>query len=673
MRDKPQTAGGREPLKRLNYELSFDGAVLSAGLATHDAGLDAAHQRDAWNRRVLPARHMRGRVREALEEMVASYLVGRDEHAGSCAYATVAYLFGNGGASSANGPAVRSILAFSDAVEGRNKTYEHGLVPLTEAHLAPQGVARATGLEIRHRVTIDRHTGTALPSHLGMAEASELGAVRTFRGSVDFPERGVPGLRPDEIFGLLGWALRWLRCVGRTTQSGWGRITKRSIDPSPQDDLRNLLEKLLAAAAPTNPAVPVEAEFSPRTPASSTQKSTSTIDFAIVLDEPLVIGDRSPMANVVESRTDVPGSVIRRAIADVLLMAARRRPGGWVGDSLASELDDPGDKRVADRFEEIESSFAHWVEPGTEHRLLPTPPTVTKDDRELLREHIAAVSDSDEKGRSEGLQCVVEARRSKALRRTQQGPPLSLRTHVAKSRASGGGSEGNLFSVRAISPRSESSSVQHTRLDAWLRCPAELVDDVQRVLGRVRRLGKSSKQGYGAVRIYRVDRVEDRWKKRLTDWNSGRTEAIEIPILLVTEALLLNPEQISLGDDLRPHYQKLFVNQLGVEASRLTLPYCCVRHRLYGGATARGIGATPPAVLTKAGSLWVLRLSGYTVEEAIRALEPLVAQGGLVNDAALAQVETSWGRMAPTTIANGYGEICIAHKPPHQSSEESHA
>jgi hypothetical protein len=680
--------------------LAFDGPVLSAGVGARRVGIDMEMRRDGYDRHVLAGSHIQGRLREALEELLIAAAEKPEDVELRRARAAAAQIFGREAKGiEAN---LRSIMHVGDLVlvdsdhkdvddgasqrEGKPDKLQSKFRALVAAdYRSPDPHPSISSISTR--IAVDGRTGTARRAALAFIEAERPGPRRSYHGIIEIPERPAGPLTAEELVQLLSWCLGWLRHVGKQNTAGWGMIVDRRINGAPPDtrsQLRTLLEKLWKAEGGTIPTADnIPARLPERVGAGQ-----SVIGFVVVAQGPILIADGTPGANVFEGRTDIPGSVIRRALADVLLEAAKRRRGDWIDGHVAADLEGE-DRALALHFADVQVSFALPVEAGASHSepMLPWPLTAwwhstdanhnqppTGDMLAALARHDgnlrAAANDIlDRHGGVPALISREEARRQKDL-------PRTLQIHVAKSRRTGAAQGGQLFATRALAPRilvprpdeTQKQESECARFAGVIRCPTAVAEAVKGALARIQRLGKSTGRGYGGARIFGVPVAEDDWRRRLGDWSAGCLPvagAIDVPIMLVTDALLLDGGVLAVHADLRAPYaaawrEVLFA--LGLSTSiGVSVPVVVAAHRMWGGATAIGSGAVPPAVMTVAGSTFLIRLEAADRRQIDPVLEQL-ASAGAERRSLLLGLDKLWGRRAPLGADNGYGQVRIAHE-----------
>jgi hypothetical protein len=717
-------------MKALKMTLKFCGPVLTSGLGATRLGLDAEAYRSDSGQRVIAASHVRGQLREALVELLAMAATTEVREAEDFLLrleAAAGMVFGRPDDRTADGVSsgrrgvvrvedLRLGAAPGDAAEVGSATLE----PWDAKDVVVSIDASASGMQTR--VAIDGETGTARRGALAFVETPGYGEVTQYAGVVRVLDPVPPdvGLSADELLDVLGWCAHWMRFVGKNTSSGWGQIAGRALDPDPTKsslELPALLGKLWSASANAvgsggATAAPVVDEVAPAA-------SDVRFEVALVLHEPVLVADGHAGANVFEGREDVPGSVLRRAMADVLLREAGQREGGWIDEALAAAFDKagkPASAALCRRFNAVQVGFALPAAMGLTARPRPLPATavVVEFTPEELAAWIAAGGDNDgaSKGKVAGdalwalaekpddlaaaVTTVLEAVAGRAsfvletkvtnVSWSGMSAPRTLRTHVAKNRRTGSAREGHLYSTRPISPvRREGGKAERTVLVAPVSCPAALADEVRRVLAQVRRVGKSTGKGYGRVVVRELPAAGDAqpqtgqapdWVARLRQWQELRSggvwnpagdKPIEVPVLLVTDAALLPVVDIAVATNLKEHYSEAWAEVLAdanagqglVAGEEVTAELALACHRLWGGATAAGTGALPPTVLTKAGATFLLKFTGVGFERVVELMTPVALRGAQRNSV-LEALGQAWCRYVPLRALNGYGEVVIA-------------
>lgn len=599
-------------MRSVELSLTVRGPVLSAGLGTPDLRLDAAMRRDAGGRHVIPGSLVRGRMREALEEMLAT--TGADP-------AAVSAVFGG-----PDGP--RSRVVVGDFVEAVQPS--RGLTP---------------------RVSISPVTGTARAAQLAFLEGAPDPADRVFHGRLRLPEGGAAGLDSADLERLLRCTLAWARHLGKSGTAGWGAFTAGPVDTT---GLRGLLGRLTPD------------QSGPHRPTGYTWQRAAApagrLRVTVTLKSPLVVADGRAKDNTFEGRDDLPGSVLRRALADRLLGLAGLPPGGWVRSDLPG-LSGPT-AALAAAFGEVHASFLRWAPDGS-NPVVPYPASARwagRADSEPV-DGLRAFLDRQE---PTGDRWAFDVETARWLRTV--GLPRTLVAHVAMDRLTRSAQHGMLYTVQAIA---ESWKGGPTCFVGEVRCPDDLVGEVARRLEEVSALGKATRAGHGQVEVKVGDAgpEDDGLLERLAGWNRGGRGGIEVPITLASEALLLDAlrdPEMTVGADLTGAYRRVFRALLGVEVE---VPALLAFHRLRGGATAWGPDAVPPAVLTRAGSTLVLRFpDGMPADEVVNRLGALRA--GAVNADAVGALEEAWQRPVPFVPESGYGELILIH-PLHLAGGET--
>lgn len=688
-------------MRSLHVRLRFDGPVLSAGVGARRIGLDAEMRHDADGKASIAASHLRGHLREALEELVLQRYAEKNpdvlddadghklQEARKKVDIAVAHLFG---APADRRPNVPGVLRFTDLrIEDGEPLPSHAeeLVDITYQDVRA-GLPTIDAPTVQSRIAINPRTGSVRQAGFALLEAANVGTETWYRARIDVPEKlpGGLGLDADGVLQLLGWAFEWMGHVGKQGSAGWGRIARRELKPETdvKGDLLALIDRLFGANQPdVGIQEPPPVSSSPVQTADSNEPIT-TLSVVFVARGPILISDGGANRNVFEGRGDLPGSVIRRALADVLLEAAGRRAGGWIDDTLAEKLDESL-AQVARRFAEVRASFALPLPMGADGSaapVIPYPTTAAGDkDREpnddtllgILAAEDAVSGMRSEAERIAGTSSDRELLSPAAIRRLADVAPRSAQVHVASSRLLRAAQDGMLYSSRAINPVYPGQGLR-VAFKGTVTCPTAIEGSVRKALARIQRVGKATGRGYGEVRVYTAPPTDDPWSQRLDAWNQRlrskwpkAEERLYVPITLVTDALLLPGvagKELTLGARLDAAYLDAWCAIMSdakfPELSAIKLHFVGAFHRLWGGATARGSGAVPPAVLTQAGSTFALSVPLSDAKAMTDALEFIVSTGVERSDVVDA-LDDRWQRRSPLRRANGYGQIIVCH--PH--------
>lgn len=240
------------------------GPILSAAAGGGAYGLDKAFSRDWQGHLAIPASHIKGKLRMALDELKAHFPPNR-------MVPTLDEWFGVGGDDSdfSYAPA-RGELTFSDL------TCEMQAVD-----------------EQRARVRIHPETGTALDKHLReLEDAFPSGHQVVWSGAVTFYAKD--DAAAQAIADTLRVGLRWLTTLGGEKGSGYGRILTTKVSKA-------------------------ELEIVTEPPQLS---DSDALHLRITPLEPVLVGDsKNRRTNFIESKHEFAGGVIKGALATCLNQA----------------------------------------------------------------------------------------------------------------------------------------------------------------------------------------------------------------------------------------------------------------------------------------------------------------------------------------------------------------
>lgn len=278
--------------------LSVIGPFLTAATGPDRYGVDRSAHRDHEERLVIPASHLKGKLRSSLEELDAFF-----------------------------DPADRPDLKALFGAESAAGSYEPlpGVIQLSDlvcTNLAGKGT--------RTRVTINRTTQTAQQNMLREVENPfESGTEICFTGEATFsaPDHGAA----TRLASALRLGLQWLPTMGAEKGVGFGRL------------------KSVQVSAPAEVAVSAIPKFS---------GTSNVLHLRIRAHEPLMAGGiKSRRTNYVVSRQELSGGLIKGALAAALNKAhgviPMTRP---LGVSCAADF--PGFEALVGHFSAIRVTHA---------------------------------------------------------------------------------------------------------------------------------------------------------------------------------------------------------------------------------------------------------------------------------------------------------------------------
>lgn len=255
--------------RRLDVTLTLLGPILTRGGQSAPPGIDAPLARDPFGRPMLPYSLVKGKVVDALRELRPG-----DRRVGD-------WLGLPSGDAGGSYDPDRGRVRFSDFVTDQQGTTPDGVV---------------------ERIEIDRATGAAAGRMLAMVESPfGYGEPVRFAGRVEFI---ADDAEAEEVRTAVEEAMRFVPAYGALRTVGFGRTHAVEVTP--------------AAVTPTAAGTPAVAD---------------TLTARLVLDRPLCLVGKKHSRNHFESLDSVPGSVLKGAVARLLLELAGT-PGarGAAGD-----------------------------------------------------------------------------------------------------------------------------------------------------------------------------------------------------------------------------------------------------------------------------------------------------------------------------------------------------
>lgn len=301
--------------ERLAITLSLHGPVLTRSSAAGAYGVDAPFARDAQGRAILPGTLVKGRLREAWEELAA--LPGDPLGLGE----RLPRWLGLGSDEAAGEPR-RGRLLLSDFVT--------------------QGGEEA----LRHRIQIDPELGAVRPHAFQTLETPfAAGETVSFRGVARFvPEDAAEA---DALRRSLEAGLRRLTHLGALRTVGFGRLLAVEVAPAGE-----------AAAGPEAPLG---------------EGDGATLELAFTLESPWCVSRPQPVANLFESATVLPGGTLKGALATSWRELLGHPPDGPVTEGL-----DPDRPELAAHFAKVRFTHALPARRDTLRRPVAPPLSLAK-------------------------------------------------------------------------------------------------------------------------------------------------------------------------------------------------------------------------------------------------------------------------------------------------------
>jgi len=278
--------------------LKVMGPFLTTATNPHAYGVDKSFYRNRDGKLTIPASHIKGKLRMALEELVDVWpKVSQQE---------IDQWFGQpSGDEAGSYEPLPGKLRFHDMVEDE----------------APAGKSTAQ----RTRVTINPVTQTAAENLLRTVEDPiASGEVATFVGKIQFAASDAAEAK--QIAEALRTALVWLPSLGAEKSVGFGRLYRAQVsDPKPASPA----QKPLAF------------------------KAGNELHFQLTPQEPILVGGvKNRRSNFVESRLELSGGLIKGALAMALNEAFGVEPLSQKIDSEQAELYS-GFENLARRFSDV--------------------------------------------------------------------------------------------------------------------------------------------------------------------------------------------------------------------------------------------------------------------------------------------------------------------------------
>lgn len=595
----------------LPVSLTLFGPFLTTSTGPESYGLQKAFHRDHQGRPVIPASHVKGKLRMALEELEQSNspLLKID----------VLQWFGKESADNSYEP-IAGTLKFSDFV------YQGDYQPAK-----------------RSRISINHQSLTANENQLrDVEELFRSGTVISFTGTVTFFAKNEEDARNIKNALQVGWS--WLTNLGAEKSVGFGRLFKVQISE------------------------PVEQQV--QLSNTSTFSQGDALHLRIKPLEPIMVGGvKTPRTNYVQSERVLPGGLIKGALASCL-----NRVHGVVPfhSPLAAETSEkfPQFGMLVKNFSAIRVSHAFPVHTNQPRPIrLPISTVQGEDgykDTALSAAHYPLINDN------RAPTYFVDWKTPKEfLGDANPKEVFVTRTEIDdKTRRS---LENRLFTYSFLCPEDEAGQSiewvcnvdfsgiadpverQHTKV--------EFAQAVQVYLDRLGKLNQSvqveAQDGYVSSAGATGDLIED-----------GR-----VLITLQTDTIMLNPQEVSRlspGDDLLKLYAAFWQEMCGGQATSACLKLDdFYAHQTFKGGYLyhRYLGAAErqtkpknyhPYYLTCAGSVFIFRV--INEQEARRYLKKWLSSGLDLPAWAVkeySQYQKPLWQNCPFVPQNGYGEITV--------------
>lgn len=277
------------------------GPFLTAATGPDRYGVDKSAHRDFNERLVIPASHLKGKVRSALEEL--------DPFFEDADRPDLKALFGSPSAEGSYEP-IPAALHFTDLV---TTVTEHGN---TRTRVTINRVSQTAGQNLLREVEVPFGSGSEIP----------------FSGEVTFSAPDISAA--TRLENVLRLCLRWLATVGAEKGVGFGRIKSAQV------------------GKPTPITVSVTAK------SIGISATPGSLHLRITAQEPLLAGGiKSRRSNYIVSRRELPGGLLKGALSRALNEAHDIRP---VTRPLneSSMADFPAFKALVKHFSKIRVTHA---------------------------------------------------------------------------------------------------------------------------------------------------------------------------------------------------------------------------------------------------------------------------------------------------------------------------
>lgn len=591
------------------------GPLLTAAAGGGGYGLDKAFHRDAQGHLVIPASHIKGKVRMALEELEPHFPAG-----GSRPEIVRWFGVGSDGGDFRYAPA-RGLLTFSDLS------------------------CETAGSEAkRTRVTIHPETRTALDKQLRELEEPYASGMRgVWKGTVTFYAEDAE--KAQATANAIQVGLRWLTTLGGEKGVGYGRIVAASV---------------------SRPELEAVAHLPPLQLADS-----DSLHLRITPLTPVLVGEgKNRRTNYIESKHEFAGGVIKGALATCLNQAYGVEPVYRALDE-ATIVDYPKLAALAalvKHFSVIRITHAFPVQRGRPRPVRKPISTVQQGETEW---DTALTDDAIPLPNGQAPSYFVDWKAGESYWGAAV-PEMIYETRVEIEDDTQRALEGQLFTYAFCCPQDEEGNdlewicnVSFAGVDSEERAVVKRQFGMA-VQQHLRHLGKLGR----AIQVSIVDEAAPNAQRERP---SGQDEIVLIT--LQSDALMLEAAQVGLlapGEDLSELY-RAFWAEIAREDG---LPPCLelvdfyahqgfrggyLYHRYLGaGEQVTGSGRYRPYYLTRAGSVFKLR-----VRDQERAAQLLMRwrKRGLPWPAWAMQEFGQAGRRlwenCPFVPENGYGEIAV--------------
>lgn len=275
----------------LNVTLTIEGPFATKGTTVGGFGIDAVLLRDATDHAILPSSQVKGRVRDALEEL-ATCSTGQ---------------LGDSQIHDWFGPAVNL-----------DKPNNHdGLRPYAW-HFSDFRSATPCKPQVNTRIAIDDQTGSVKTGAMLVSESAVLaGEALHLNGMVTLAGKTVAELQ--ETLRWLARGLCWIPNFGGYRGVGYGRLIGVSFAPHELRTWGVEATSVQAALTPFFSQVskqPVTWPVSPPPPTFADAGNATTLyDLAVHLRDPFCVGGRRTTRNILSTEKVLSGAILKGAVA----------------------------------------------------------------------------------------------------------------------------------------------------------------------------------------------------------------------------------------------------------------------------------------------------------------------------------------------------------------------
>ena len=604
----------------LPVQLTVAGPIMTAGATHSQWGLDAAFYRDWEKDYALPASHIRGKLREAMEVIVS---VNAENDT------PITDWFGDKSANTEN--------------QDASWAPQRGMIKVYDFKYKHDTDADRKKAALRHRIRIDTERRVVEPGALLLSEAPfASGGDYTFEGAVEF---FTTASQKDARLELIKHAFLFIPCVGAEKTVGCGRLRQVAFDEP-------VVCKL---------AVPETAAPTPDTLALSIQPS-----------EPLFIGGVRRTENVFVSQEVIPGAAIKGAFAAGLNRIA--------GNPDLNKPIDLKNKAVADIFPLMARYFTDliflYAVPATKENVRPqTIPLSGVSFDDCYKDIAFETSEENIMARRAdpvSFQIDWKKRPAENFPPRYKQPDLAfhpvIRTAIDDETHQA--DEGMLYSLRMIKPADKSR--QPVYWNAQIRFPRKISPEDHKMSSNERSELHVEIQRALSLGLRYIAKRQSLVKARVSTIKPNNipspAQSEKFAIVLQTPALMINPQQVvknaqTLFDD-RKRMKKYYTAYWQADkllGTHVTLKTFYASQELQGGYLGMRFKRDlyRPFYLTSAGSTFVFENGGQDIQNIWKRIEELRHSGLPLPQWAIDTYGNDAWKTCPFIYQNGYGEIVV--------------